>query len=93
MPYVPPSPEQLEKLKEELGLSSGSMAKLFALANGRQWRRYLAEDPSNRRDMGLHMLFFGAAHLVLDKKTIDRVYAQMRRMGAAYEPDTEQPSD
>ncbi|KVM66036.1 hypothetical protein WJ61_30695 [Burkholderia ubonensis] len=87
--YSPPSPEDLERLKEQLGKSSGDMADLFSLANGRQWRRYLSTDPNNRRDMGMHMLFFAMARLELDPKTLDRVLNRMREVGATIELDNE----
>lgn len=91
MHYTPPTPEELERLKVELGKSSGEMAELFGLANGRQWRRYLSEDPANRRDMGMHMLFFAMARTELDDKSIARVLDRMRQVGATIDlaPDGE----
>ena len=91
MHYTPPTPAELEQLKVELGKSSGEMADLFGLANGRQWRRYLSEDPANRRDMGMHMLFFAIARLELDDKAIERVLQRMRQVGATVDllPDGE----
>lgn len=83
MRYAPPTPEQLEALKQELGLNSGQMADLFGLATGRQWRRYLSTDPNNRRDMGAHMLFFAMARLELDEATVNRVLDRIRAIGAA----------
>jgi hypothetical protein len=85
MNYEPPAPEDLERLKNELGKSSGEMAELFGLANGRQWRRYLSTDENNKRDMGLHMLFFAMARLVLTPEDIERVLARMRTVGAMVE--------
>lgn len=82
MLYSPPSPTDLEALKDELGFSSGKMANLFGLANGRQWRRYLSDDPNNRRDMGMHMLFFAMARLELAPEDVERVLARMRAAGA-----------
>lgn len=84
MRYTPPPPEDLDRLKEELGFSSTQMAELFGIASGRQWRRYTsqASDPSNRRDMGIHMLFFAMARLELDAETIERVLDRMRQAGA-----------
>ena len=82
MHYTPPTPAELEQLKTDLGLSSGEMAELFGLASGRQWRRYLSTDPSNRRDMGMHMLFFAMARTELDADTIARVLDRMRKVGA-----------
>lgn len=84
MRYTPPPPEDLDRLKEKLGYSSTQMAELFGIASGRQWRRYtsLASDPANRRDMGLHMLFFAMARLELDADAIERVLDRMRQAGA-----------
>ncbi|HDR9274886.1 TPA: XRE family transcriptional regulator [Burkholderia vietnamiensis] len=87
--YSPPSPEDLERIKEQLGKSSGDMADLFGLANGRQWRRYLSIDPNNRREMGMHMLFFAMARLELDAATIERILNRMRAAGATIELDSE----
>ena len=81
MNYEPPAPEDLERLKNELGKSSGEMAELFGLANGRQWRRYLSTEKSNKRDMGMHMLFFAIARLVLKPEDFERVLARMRKVG------------
>jgi len=82
MNYEPPIPEDLERLKDELGKSSGEMAELFGLASGRQWRRYLSTDENNKRDMGMHMLFFAMARLELNPEDIERVLARMRKVGA-----------
>lgn len=82
MNYEPPAPEDLERLKNDLGKSSGEMAELFGLANGRQWRRYLSTEKSNKRDMGMHMLFFAMARLVLTTEDFDRVLTRVREVGA-----------
>jgi hypothetical protein len=85
MQYLPPTPEDLDRLKTDLGFSSSQMAELFGLATGRQWRRYTsqADDPKNRRDMGMHMLFFAVARLELSAAELDRVLTRMRRAGAS----------
>ncbi|QBQ98482.1 XRE family transcriptional regulator [Paraburkholderia pallida] len=85
--YTPPTAEDLERTKTELGKSSGEMAELFGLANGRQWRRYLSEDPNNSRGMSMHMLFFAMARLELDPETLERVLNRMRAAGAEIELD------
>lgn len=82
MNYEPPSPEDLERLKNELGKSSGEMAELFGLASGRQWRRYLSTDPNHKRDMGIHMLFFAIAQLVLTPEDFERILDRVRKVGA-----------
>jgi hypothetical protein len=85
--YIPPTPEDMERLKQELGKSSTSMAELFGVSSGRQWRKYMAADANNQRDMGLHMLFFAMARLELDAETIERVLNRMRSAGATIEID------
>lgn len=82
MLYVPPTPDQLEQFKQDLNLSSGQMAALLGLANGRQWRRYLSNDPENRRDMGMHMLFFAVARIELGEQEFARLLEKMRSIGA-----------
>lgn len=82
MHYKPPTPEDLERLKIELGKSSGEMAELFGVATGRQWRRYLSTDANNSREMSPHMLFFAMARLELSAEAIERILARMRQAGA-----------
>lgn len=91
MQFTPPTPEDLERLKQTLGFSSTQMAELFGVATGRQWRKYTSS--TDRRDMGMHMLFFAMARLELDEATIERVLDRMRRTGARVDlsaPDGEQ---
>ncbi|WP_347879251.1 XRE family transcriptional regulator [Burkholderia sp. BCC1640] len=85
--YTPPSPEDMERLKQELGKSSTEMAELFGVSTGRQWRKYMAADANNSREMGMHMLFFAMAQLELDPQTFERVLARMRACGATVETD------
>lgn len=80
MDYTPPTAADLRRLKDELQLTGEQMAELFGLAGGQQWRKYTGgADP---REMGLPMLFLGAARLVLDEKDIERVLARIRVIGA-----------
>jgi hypothetical protein len=85
MHYTPPTPEDLDRLKDELGYSSAQMADLFGVANGRQWRRYTSKSDglANHRDMGLHMLFFAMARLQLSPEVIEAIVQRMRSAGAA----------
>ncbi|WP_061149265.1 hypothetical protein [Caballeronia arvi] len=85
--YIPPSPEDMERLKQELGKSSTDMANLFGVSSGRQWRKYMAADANNRRDMGMHMLFFAMARMELDSETMERILNRMRAVGATIELD------
>jgi hypothetical protein len=88
MQYKSPTPEDLERLKNELGKSSGEMAELFGVATGRQWRRYLSENDNNSREMSAHMLFFAMARLELSAEAIERILARMRQAGATIDLDT-----
>ncbi|KAK43626.1 hypothetical protein BG58_31345 [Caballeronia jiangsuensis] len=87
MQYAPPSADDLKKLKDSLGKSSTEMAELFGVTSGSQWRKYMVADSPNRRDMGLHMLFFAMARLELDEQTMERVLKRMRAAGATVELD------
>ncbi|UXZ62700.1 XRE family transcriptional regulator [Burkholderia multivorans] len=81
MHFTPPSADALDRLKNELGFSSTQMAELFGLSSGRQWRKYTSS--TDRRDMGLHMLFFAMARLELDPQQFERVLERMRTIGAS----------
>ncbi|CAB3779437.1 hypothetical protein LMG28688_00842 [Paraburkholderia caffeinitolerans] len=80
MLYQPPTADELARLKEELGLSSAQMAKLFGLSGGRHWRKYTGgPDPQG---ISPHVLFFAMAQLELEPSTIERVLQRMRKLGA-----------
>jgi hypothetical protein len=84
MKYIPPTPDDLDRLKEELGYSSSQMADLFGVATGRQFRRYTSksDDTTNKRDMGMHMLFFAMARLQLSPREVEDIVKRMRAVGA-----------
>ncbi|KWR88754.1 hypothetical protein [Cupriavidus sp. IDO] len=81
MKYTPPKPQDLERLKQELKLSSAAMADLFGVQGGRQWRKYTGGETP--REISPHILFFAMARLELDDTTIKRVLDRMRRAGAS----------
>lgn len=79
--YTPPTPEDLARLKDELGLTGNQMADLAGLAGSNHWRKYTGgESP---RVMGLHMLFFMAAQLELEPDELQRVLRKMKEIGAS----------
>ncbi|MCY1271596.1 hypothetical protein D9M68_222980 [compost metagenome] len=80
MKYTPPTPTDLERLKQELQLSSAQMADLFGVQGGRQWRKYTGGEAP--REISPHILFFAMARLELDDAAIERVLTRMRRVGA-----------
>ena len=84
MRYTPPTPDQVEQLKKELGYDGNQMAELFGVVGNRAFRRYTSKSPidKNKRDVGMHMLFFAMARLELSPEDIERVLARMRKAGA-----------
>jgi catechol 2,3-dioxygenase-like lactoylglutathione lyase family enzyme len=84
MQYTPPTPDDVERLKKELGLDGTQMAELFGVAGNRAFRRYTSKSdlPKNKREIGAHMLFFAMARLELSADAIERILARMRQAGA-----------
>jgi hypothetical protein len=82
MHYKAPAPEDIERLKKELGYNGTQMAKLFGVADHRAFRRYTSPSGTNRREISAHMLFFAMARLELSAESIERVLDRMRRTGA-----------
>ncbi|KWZ43723.1 hypothetical protein WS72_13235 [Burkholderia savannae] len=87
MRYTPPTPSDLEQLKQTLQLSSAQMADLFGVQGGRQWRKYTGGE--NPREISPHILFFAMARLELDAQTLDRILNRMREVGATIKLDSE----
>jgi transcriptional regulator with XRE-family HTH domain len=78
--YTPPTAQQLQRLKEQLGYTGEQMAALASVAGGAQWRKYTGgEQP---RQLNLHMLFFIAARLSLDAPMLERIAGKMHDIGA-----------
>ncbi|EBP6707481.1 helix-turn-helix transcriptional regulator, partial [Salmonella enterica] len=69
--YTPPTPEDLNQLKETLGYTGAQMANLAGVASNSQWRKYTGgESP---RAMSPHILFFMAAQLILSEDDINKI--------------------
>ncbi|MCO8160993.1 XRE family transcriptional regulator [Pseudomonas sp. 21LCFQ010] len=81
--YSPPSTDDLERLKRELGMTGNQMADLAGLADGRQWRKYTGG--AAPRELSAQMLFMIAARLTLSDEMLESVYAKMRDVGAGIE--------
>ncbi|WP_336818123.1 XRE family transcriptional regulator [Cedecea sp. MMO-103] len=78
--YTPPTPQELEALKAELGYTGNQMADLAGVASNSQWRKYTGgESP---RAMSPHILFFMAAQLALNNDELVRILEKMRKIGA-----------
>lgn len=78
--YTPPTPDDLNQLKEQLGYTGTQMADLAGVASNSQWRKYTGgESP---RAMSPHILFFMAAQLALSDKELDSVLKKMQEIGA-----------
>lgn len=80
MRYTAPTPEDFQRLKNELDRTGEQMADLFGVAGGQQWRKYTGG--AQPREMAPQMLFFGAARLVLTEEELERVLARMQAIGA-----------
>jgi transcriptional regulator with XRE-family HTH domain len=80
--YVPPSPQNLRDLKQQLGYSGRQMADLFGLASAQQWHKYCGG--SEPREMSLPMLFLAGALLHPDG-TVTDVFTWCRAVGATVE--------
>lgn len=79
--YTPPTPEDLEQLKSELGYTGTQMADLAGVASNSQWRKYTGG--AEPRAMSPHILFFIAAQLSLNDKDLKLVIDEMKRIGAS----------
>lgn len=78
--YAPPTPEDLNQLKEQLGYTGTQMADLAGVASNSQWRKYTGgESP---RAMSPHILFFIAAQLALNDNELNKILEKMREIGA-----------
>lgn len=78
--YVPPTPDELNKLKEQLGYTGTQMAALAGVASNSQWRKYTGgESP---RAISPHILFFMAAQLALKDAELDKILHKMQEIGA-----------
>ncbi|EBG1054074.1 helix-turn-helix domain-containing protein [Salmonella enterica] len=78
--YTPPTPEDLNQLKETLGYTGAQMANLAGVASNSQWRKYTSgESP---RAMSPHILFFMAAQLILSEDDINKIIDKMIEVGA-----------
>ncbi|MBN5183896.1 XRE family transcriptional regulator [Serratia marcescens] len=78
--YTPPTPDDLENLKTELGYTGTQMADLAGVASNSQWRKYTGG--AEPRAMSPHILFFVAAQLALSERDLSKVLDKMREIGA-----------
>ncbi|AWC81159.1 MULTISPECIES: transcriptional regulator [Serratia] len=78
--YTPPTPEDLECLKSELGYTGTQMADLAGVASNSQWRKYTGG--AEPRAMSPHILFFMAAQLSLSPQELDKIIDKMASIGA-----------
>ncbi|EEK2576309.1 helix-turn-helix transcriptional regulator [Salmonella enterica subsp. enterica serovar Montevideo] len=81
--YSPPTSENLQTLKDELGYSGAQMADLAGVSGNSQWRKYTGK--TTQRDMSSHILFYIAAQLALSDDELLRVVRKMQEIGAQTE--------
>ncbi|MGG2141108.1 XRE family transcriptional regulator [Symbiopectobacterium sp. RP] len=78
--YTPPTPDDLNNLKDTLSYTGNQMADLAGVASNSQWRKYTGgESP---RAMSPHILFYMAAQLALSDDELQRVVKKMHEIGA-----------
>ena len=74
--YTHPTPDDLIRLKEQLGYTGTQMADLAGVASNSQWRKYTSgESP---RAMSPHILFYMAAQLALDNNDLNKILGKVR---------------
>ncbi len=78
--YTPPTTDDLENLKTELGYTGTQMADLAGVASNSQWRKYTGG--AEPRAMSPHILFFVAAQLALSERDLLKVLNKMKKIGA-----------
>ncbi len=83
--YCAPSPQDLQRLKDELGYSGSEMAELASVSGGQQWRKYTGG--SEPRELNMHVLFFMAARLALDPDQLQAIANKMQDIGAQVDTD------
>jgi hypothetical protein len=81
--YVPPTPDDLGKLKAELKKTGEEMAELAGVAGNNQWRKYTGGEKP--RSLNQHILFYMAAQLILDENELNKIILKMQEIGASFE--------
>ncbi|WP_313487936.1 XRE family transcriptional regulator [Pseudescherichia sp.] len=79
--YTPPTHNDLNRLKDDLGYTGNQMADLAGVASNSQWRKYTGGETP--RAMSPHILFYMAAQLALSNDDLQRVIKKMQDIGAA----------
>lgn len=82
--YTPPTPDDLRRLKDDLGYTGAQMGELASVVGGQQWRKYTSA--TQPRPVNMHILFFMAARLALSPEALHLVGHKMREMGAKITP-------
>lgn len=80
--YIAPTASDLAKLKSELDYNGSQMAELAGVSSNSQWRKYTSGETP--RPMSLHILFFAAAQLALDKGELEKILNKMKEIGADF---------
>jgi len=86
MHYKAPPTQGLRLLKEQLSFTNTQMARMFGVATGRQFHKYLSDE--DKREMGFHVLMYGMANWQLMHgpiTSVERLHALGREIGAIIE--------
>lgn len=93
MHYKPPPQVELRRLREELQFTNGQMAKMFGVATGRQFHKYLSEE--DKREMGFHVLMYGMLGLALHRRMritkVEQLHDLAMEFGAEIGPEDGEP--
>jgi hypothetical protein len=92
MHYQAPPQQGLRLLKEQLSFTNTQMARMFGVATGRQFHKYLSDE--DKREMGFHVLMYGMANWQLMHgpiTSVDQLHARGREIGAIIELEDGEP--
>ncbi|WP_454871803.1 hypothetical protein [Paraburkholderia xenovorans] len=92
MHYKAPPTQGLRLLKEQLSFTNAQMARMFGIATGRQFHKYLSDE--DKREMGFHVLMYGMTNLQLMRgpiANIEQLHALGRELGAVIESADGEP--
>ncbi|WP_454825895.1 hypothetical protein [Paraburkholderia xenovorans] len=92
MHYKAPPTQALRLLKEQLSFTNAQMARMFGIATGRQFHKYLSDE--DKREMGFHVLMYGMTNLQLmygPITSVEQLHTRGREIGAVIELDAGEP--
>jgi hypothetical protein len=92
MHYQAPPQQGLRLLKKQLSFTNTQMARMFGVATGRQFHKYLSDE--DKREMGFHVLMYGMANWQLMHgpiTSVEQLHARGREIGAIIKLEDGEP--